>query len=211
MMAITNKRKRSAGAGRKPKGPIGENSSWLQARITDDLRTRLDQAAIENGRSLSQEAQVRLKASFDLPAELQKSWGPPHIKDLAQLIAIVVRRIESDVSGQPFAQEAGDWAWHRNAFTHAAVREAINVILAYYRPHGAIEVPAEVRRLAEFLGPERAAMQSTPEGVGHTCALGVLYQAAIHTEPPPLARGATGYGRLHHVLPNIRKHLGEPK
>lgn len=208
---MTNKlRKRAPGAGRKPKGPISGNSGWLQARITEDLRARLEHAAAENGRSISQEAQLRLKESFDLPAEMQKAWGPAHIKDLAQLVALVTRRIETIVSGNPFAEEAGEWAWHRNAFTHAAVREAIAVLLKHYKPDGTIETPSEVRKRAESIGPEYAAMQSTPEGVGHSCALGLLDQLVMHSEPPPLAQGTTGYGRLYYVLPNIRKHLGKP-
>ena len=90
-IAMTNKiRKRAPGAGRKPKGPISGNAGWLQARIAEDLRAQLEQAAARNGRSLSQEAQVRLKDSFGLSAKLQKAWGPKDVQSLAYLVSRVV-------------------------------------------------------------------------------------------------------------------------
>ncbi len=206
---MTNKkRKRAPGGGRRPKGPISGNAGWLQARITEDLRTSLDRAAAQNGRSLSQEAQVRLKESFDLPAKLQKHWGPPHVRALAQLVSSVVLRVETVVSGDPFAEKVSECAWHRNSFTHAAVCEAVDLILAQWKPAGPLETPPEIRKRAELLGPEHAQAQSTPEGVGRSCALGLLDQLAF-MQLPPWPSDTDGYGEGYYVLPNIRDVLNE--
>ena len=208
---ITMTNKRAAGGGRKPRGPFVGNSAWLQARITEDLRARLEREAALNGRSLSQEAQVRLKGSFDLPAELQKAWGPPHIKDLAQLISSAVRSIEMAVNDDPLPERTGDWSWHRNPFTHATVCAAINAILAAYKPVGAMEVPLEVRKRAELLGPEYAEAQATPEGLALSIVRGLLEQLTWMEKPPTNPDAKAHYGAKHHVLPNIRNDLGEPK
>jgi hypothetical protein len=64
------KRKRAPGGGRKPKGPIKGKSAALSTRITPELRQLLDDAAEEAGRSLSQEVELRLRASFG-PAPLR--------------------------------------------------------------------------------------------------------------------------------------------
>jgi hypothetical protein len=214
---MTNKhRKRAAGGGRKPKGPIGGNTGWLQARITEELRTRLEHAASENARSLSQEAQVRLQESFDLPAEIRKAWGPPDVKALAQLVSRVVRSVQSSVSGNPF-EEAGPLAWHRNPFTHAAVRVAIETLLAHYKPDGPIETPPEVEKRARFIEPQHSETMTTPESVGLSCALGLLSQLATYSRPPyPLPAKAKDadakYAEGFYAFPNILRDLDkEPK
>jgi hypothetical protein len=209
-MTMTNKtpRKRAAGAGRKPKGPIVSNGAWMQARITEDLRTSLERAAAENGRSLSQEAQVRLKESFDLPARMQKDWGPPDVRELARLVSRVVRSVHNSVGGNPFL-EAGDLAWHRNAFTHAAVETAIKTVLASYKPAEPMETPPEVMKRASWVSPDQADKVTTPESVGLSCAMGLLDQIAI-LETPKNPGANTHYGDNYYVLPRIRKTLGKP-
>jgi hypothetical protein len=208
-IAMTNKpRKRAAGAGRKPKGPIGGNAAWLQARITDDLRERLEQAAAASGRSLSQEAQVRLQESFDLPAELQKSWGSPEVRALAQLVSRVVRTVHGSVGASLFS-EAGDLAWHSNPFTHAAVSTAIATLLAHYRPAGSVETPPEVKKRADWVTPEQAEAVTTPESVGRSCAMGLLDQLAIMDTPPRNIAANAHYGESYYVLPHIRSILGK--
>jgi hypothetical protein len=202
-------RKRAPGGGHKPKGPISKNAGWLQARITEDLRARLEQEAAQNGRSLSQEAQVRLKESFDAPAKLQAEWGPPHIKALAQLVSRVARSVEGCV-GDPFGSESEALGWHRNAFTHAAISAAVTALLAHYKPDGPVEIPEDIRKSTEWMAEEQAAHQRTPEGVGLMCALGVLQRVA-YQEPPPLNPSAgTHYAEGYYVFPQIRRDLKEP-
>lgn len=175
-------------------------------------RERLEREAKQNGRSLSQEAQVRLKESFDLPAQLQKQWGPPHIKALAQLISRVVRSVENGAGANPFATADSDLAWHRNAFTHTAVCAAISAILARHKPEGTVEIPEAVKKGTEWIvreaGEEQAERERTPEALGLSCARGVLDQLTYQQQPPPLnhqpnAHFAEGY----YVFPDIHKIL----
>jgi TraY domain len=207
-ITMTNKpRKRAKGGGRKPKGPIEGNSGWLQARITEELRARLEQAAAQNGRSLSQEAQLRLQKSFSASAKLEKAWGPPDAKALAYLVSRIVRGVQNSVGANPF-HEAGDLAWHRNPFTHAAVSAAITMLLAHYKPEGPIETPPPVMKRAEWVPPEQAETIVTPESVGQSNAMGLIDQLAMHKQLPPNAANTT-YGENYHVLPDINKILGD--
>lgn len=50
--------------GRPPKGPQEGKKSFLSTRIPVDLRSRLEHASAESGRSLSQEIEFRLEQSF---------------------------------------------------------------------------------------------------------------------------------------------------
>ena len=203
---MTNKpRKRAAGAGRKPKGPINGNSGWLQARITEDLRARLEQAAAENGRSLSQEAQVRLRESFDLPSKLQDSWGPPEVRALAQFVSRAARSAQNSVVG-PFT-EAGDLAWHRSPYTHAAIEAAVAVILARFKPAGPLEIPQNVKEREAYAGPE----QTTAESLGRAIAMGLLMQYDAHQRAPEKFSPGAHYGEAHYVFPQLRKELGETR
>jgi hypothetical protein len=218
---MTNKlRKRAPGGGRKPQGPFSNKLATLSTRITVELRERLDQETAQRRTargvtpwSLSQEIELRLRESLELPAELQKAWGPAHIKALAQLVSRVARSVESAVGAYPFADDAGDLAWHRNPFTHAAVTAAINMLLAHYKPVGSAQTPPEVKKRAEWIeresGKEEAARQCTPESVGLSCALGLLDRLAS-PEPPPLNHPANEhYAEGYYVFPNIHKILSK--
>jgi hypothetical protein len=202
-------KRRAPGGGRKPKGPISGNTGYLQARITNELREKLEQAADKNGHSLAQEAQIRLKESFDLPAEIQREWGPPEVKALAQLVSRLVRTVQVEVGGNPF-KNSGDLAWHRNPFTHAAVCTAINTLLAHYKPEGPIETPPEVKKRATYVPAEQADMVTTPENVGLSCALGLVQSIAIMQLPEGMPRAEQHYAAGHYLFPRIRKQLGEP-
>jgi hypothetical protein len=215
---MTNKRKRAPGAGRKPQGPFSNKLATLSTRITKELRDSLNAATMRRrdahgGRpwSLSQEIEFRLRESIELPAELQKAWGPPHVKALAQLVSRVVRSVETSAGANPFAEDAGELTWHHNPFTHAAVVVAIGAILAHYKPAGAVQVPEAVKKRTEWIeqesGKEQAAHQRTPESIGLGCALGLLNQVASYSPPPLNPPTGAHYASGFYVLPHIRESL----
>jgi hypothetical protein len=215
---MTNKRKRAPGGGRKAQGPFSNKLATLSTRITKELRDGLDAATAsrrnDNGGrpwSLSQEIELRLRESIELPAELQKAWGPPHIKALAQLVSRVVRSVETSVGVNPFAEDAGELAWHRNPFTHAAVVAAIGSILAHYKPTGDVQVPEAVKRRTEWIeqesGKEQAEHQRAPESIGLGCALGLLNQLATYSPPPFNPQNGAHYASGFYVFPHIREIL----
>jgi hypothetical protein len=219
---MTNKRKRAPGGGRKPQGPFSNKLATLSTRITAELRQRLDQETEHRRKargaspwSLSQEIETRLRESLDLPAELQVAWGPPHIKALAQLVSRVTRSIEAGAGADPLTNEAGELAWHRSPFTHAALVSAVAAILAHYKPAGEIQTPPELKRSTEWIereaGEREAGRQRTPENFGMSCARGLLGQLAFQQAPPLNHSANARYGESHYVLPHIRDILKEPK
>jgi hypothetical protein len=212
---MTNKtRKRAAGGGRKPQGPYSNKLATLSTRITSELRERLDQATEQRRArrpaapwSLSQEIEQRLRDSLNLEDLLEQQWGAPDVRALAQLVSRIVRSVHSSVGANPFA-EAGDLAWHRNPFTHAAVCAAISILLAHYKPEGPVEVPPEVKKRAQWVAPEQGEAATTPISVGTSCALGLLSQMATMQAPAPEKISSNAhYGEGHYALPAIRKIL----
>jgi hypothetical protein len=105
-----SRRKRAPGAGAKPRGPFRGKSATLTTRITPETRAELERSAQEQGRSLSQEVEARLR---DFTRQNQ---GPPHIRSFADAISMLFFRIES---------KTGECSLD-DPFTAAAVRQAIS-------------------------------------------------------------------------------------
>jgi hypothetical protein len=220
-MVMTNKqRKRAPGGGRKPQGPFSNKFATLSTRITGELRESLDRETARSREaraprpwSLSQEIEQRLRDSIDMPAKLHKAWGPEHIKDLAQLVSRVARSVEFAVGANPSADDAGNLAWHKNQYTHAAVTAAINTILAHTKPSEPAQTPPEVKKRAEWIkresGKEEFERQCTPESVGLSCALGLLDRLASPGFPPMNHPANEYYAEGYSVFPNIRKILSK--
>jgi hypothetical protein len=65
--------------GRPTKPPTPGERVPLSLRVTAEIRERLEKAAVEKGRSLSQEAELRIERSFDreelLPEVLRLAYG----------------------------------------------------------------------------------------------------------------------------------------
>lgn len=122
---IDKKGKRSAGAGR-PKST--ENEVAITARMPEDLRTKLNEAATSKGRSLSQEIQFRLQNTFTNPQKHGGIYGRlPGADDrnfaLGLLVGEIAGRLET-VTGEP---------WTKNEFTRATLLAAIDEVLARWK------------------------------------------------------------------------------
>jgi hypothetical protein len=132
----------------------------------------------------------------------------PHVRALAQLVSRVVRSVETSAGANPFAE--GEFAWHRNPYTHAAVTAAINALLAHYKPAGAVRVPEAVEKSRAWIEQkEQADLARTPESVGLSCALGLLSQLATYSAPPLNRDDGANYASGFNVLPDIREILGK--
>jgi hypothetical protein len=110
------------GAGRKPKGTLTNKSAWLSTRIRDDTREKLELAANENDRSLSQEIELRLRGSF---IERERD---PWLRALAYLIGEVVR--VSDIKGEDLKHEPA---------LYVMFKAAVVAILDALAPRGSID------------------------------------------------------------------------
>jgi hypothetical protein len=82
--------------GRPTKPPTPGERVPLSLRVTAEIRDKLEKAAVEKGRSLSQEAELRIERSFDreelLPEVLTLAYGKPVadvlIEERPQLVKI---------------------------------------------------------------------------------------------------------------------------
>ena len=75
-------------AGRPKRQPNPGERVPLGLRVTPELKTRLDDAANQSGRSQSQEAELRLEQSF----RQDEDFGGPEIANIARLVAAAFLR-----------------------------------------------------------------------------------------------------------------------
>jgi hypothetical protein len=204
-------RQRAPGGGRKPQGEFGGKSAVFSTRITPELRAALGREAARSGRSVSQEVERRLRDSLEMPSELQKEWGPPHIRILAKLLSDVTHSVEGRLGAHPFDEKPSEFAWHKNGHTHAAVCTAINAILARWKPAQPGPTPEALKQPSEWIaqqfGQEVAERECTPEAVGLSCALGLLDQMARLQRPPIDHPASVHYSPNYHWYPEAREIL----
>lgn len=89
--------------GPKPKGPFADKRATLATRITDETRQKLDQAAAANGRSLSQEVEVRIEESFQ--------YGGPRTAELLRRLAA---QVETWPGGDEWLDDPRGYQWVRD-------------------------------------------------------------------------------------------------
>lgn len=119
-------------AGRKPKPDDLRRSASLGLRITQGLRTKLDESALAAGRSISEEVEARLKASFESDSSTRSRWGgTPQARALAGLFCRMTDEIEGH-TGKPFQLDR---------FTHDHVVAGFAQLLRACRPEGTGEPP----------------------------------------------------------------------
>jgi hypothetical protein len=118
------------------RGPKAKQKSVLKSapvsfRFTVGLRHKLETAARENGRTMSQEAERRLAES------LREDGGgishSPQTRALVQLMAEAISMVEQ-------------WTykrWHTDRFTYDILRKTIDILLIDAMPKGKRRVPSE--------------------------------------------------------------------
>jgi hypothetical protein len=129
--------------GRPPKpGRPGERIS-LGLKVTAQTKERLDREAKKNGRTQSQEAELRLERSFernDLLADvLSLAYGRPLAGLLVALGEAMDRAGRLAALLAPCPRE--DWFDHPFAYDQAL--SAAHILLEAARPPGAVERPAD--------------------------------------------------------------------
>ena len=98
--------------GPKPRGPFQNKRLTLTTRITEDLRKKLEAAAEDSGRSLSQEIELRLIESFTAAESLATA---------ERLAASANRAL--DVAEE--VMERGQLLWTRGEAVLAKVQELL--------------------------------------------------------------------------------------
>jgi hypothetical protein len=150
---------RSKRIGRPTKaGKEGEKSA-LGVRASAELKQRLIHAAERNGRSLSQEAEMRLERSFSE----ERGWGGPAIQHMAYLMASTFALAGSRAA---HAKQHGDWTpeeWIHEPYCYEAAVAAVMDRLLSERPEG-LDGRAVVNRLLTRLANAGIAVGADQEG-----------------------------------------------
>jgi len=141
--------------GRPPLPPGERRGASMGFRPTPEIRAKLEQAAHENGRSMSQEVEARLEASFLDEEARNREMGGKELRALFRLLGAAAEIIEAR-TGKNWSE---DWdtgmavfsAWQRLLVdampkTPAAVQKAIQSLAG---PTEELSVPdlAQVRQL----------------------------------------------------------------
>lgn len=180
----------------RPRKPLGERKrTHITLRVRDATREALGRAALENQRSLSEEAEFRIERSFareDLLADaMELRYGSPLAGKLYMLGEAMRRAGELGgwyASGRTLAGFR-DWFTIPYAFDQAA--RAANYIIEKLRPPGDIWAQSEPPDLAEDIArqlieevvqsePRAPANDGRPKDIRHL--LGEEITARLHGE-----------------------------
>ena len=131
--------------GRPPASPDGPKRAAIGLRASNDLRSRLEAAAAETGRSLSQEAEIRLEQSF----ESDSAFGGAEQAALLRMMAAAAQLIEAR-TGKSWLED-----FDTGYAVSAAWRQLVNMSL----PH----VPDDDRAALDIEAPERPAYPTPPK------------------------------------------------
>ncbi len=143
--------------GRPSKSPKPGTRASLGLKVTADIKQRLDEAARANGRTQSQETEVRLEQSFRnellLPQLLDSAFGP-EASGLLMLLGQCIRRTEirTETQLRQTEEEVANWSVHPWTYQQAA--EAIEQVLSQLRPSGEVRephIPATTTPDAEYM------------------------------------------------------------
>lgn len=147
-----SKQPRRIGRPTKPVSP-GKRAS-LGLKVTAEIKQRLDEAAVANGRTQSQEAEARLEQSFGaenlLPQTLDLKFEGV-TAGLLLLLGLVVKSVTfhaARVTPRPFERQED---WVRDPRIFAEVEAATKRVLEELRPPGDAGPACDIgRRMAEI-------------------------------------------------------------
>ena len=114
--------------GRKPKGEYQGKSVVFSTRLRADTKKALEVAAEASGRSLSQEAEHRLRRSFDEDRTLFERFGGRENYAVLRLIGTCL-----DSGFNPLNPDA---SWRDDPYVFQQTLEAVTVVLKAFRPPG---------------------------------------------------------------------------
>lgn len=140
-------RKRKAGGGRKPKGPIANKAATFSTRITPQTRDAIDRVASETGLSVSQAAERLIQIGLD--ARRRRGADRP-LRALLFLIETLALSIAGGrwMDQNAYNDESHKEAiaalrdeWRTNKFNYRAFKLAVFSLLEALEPKGEIVSP----------------------------------------------------------------------
>jgi hypothetical protein len=117
---------RMAKRGRAPKGEYAGKTEVMSFRITPDTKVALKKAAGTSGRSLSQEAEHRLRRGLDEEETISSLWGDAKTSAMLRLAAQVVQSVATVRDAKLH--------WTADARVFDVAIEAIAKTLKLFRP-----------------------------------------------------------------------------
>jgi hypothetical protein len=166
--------------GRAPQGEYAGKTSVMSFRITPDTKAALRKAAAASVRSLSQEAEHRLRRGLDEDETISSLWGDSKTLAMMRLVAQVVLSLGK-------VREA-KMHWTADVEVFDAAMEAIIGTLRVFRPH--------------MLGPASLATGSPDIGAP---ALGIVREAKAADPARPLNKSTT----RQRAMTRFKEDLGE--
>ncbi len=155
--------KKSRG-GRPRKGPIKQGEKvQIGVRVSPALQAQLDKAARESGRSLTQEAEMRLEHTFrqehEAPSFITAKYGN-RIGSLLIMLGSAIRgtggaaAVAGIVPWKTLAESMiGEDSWLDDPFLFDQAAKAISFIVEAWRPRGEIVEPPDALINEREIGP----------------------------------------------------------
>lgn len=172
---------RRTGRPRRRQPKPGERVS-LGLRVTTAMKTALDRAALESGRSQSQEAEFRIEQTFaaekSLIEALNFNYGP-ELAFVMQTVgeAMKLAGAEAAFYARFYSKDARGWWDNPYAFTQAM--QAAHAILIAVKPDGDATPPCvtPLQTIGDYVPPEYD-LDAFPNRVGAAAATSILEEAA---------------------------------
>jgi hypothetical protein len=133
--------------GRPTKPPTAGRKSPLGLRVTPEIKDALDGAAQRNSRTQSQEAELRIEATFRAEQQLSQGLELVYGRQIAGLLTLlghVLRDLGPMACTVANLSAEVDPDWLSNSFAVDQAEKAINFIFDCIRPSGD-PVPAHLR------------------------------------------------------------------
>lgn len=141
----------------------------LTFRTRGGLRDQLEEAAKESGRSISEEAEQRIIASFDRVDEI---FGSRALYGIMQTVAAAMKATGETAMARNFKMDATNWLDDPYSYDQAV--KAAHKILEAFRPEGEIKPPARMRFIDADGKDDTAMGERLNANIGEGFAAGVL-------------------------------------
>lgn len=182
--------------GAKPKGPITDKRRAFTTRITEEMRERLEQAAAESGRSISQETELMLESAFERDIAFHAMFGSAELNSLFKMLAAA-----ADIVDERMGK-----SWKSDYETFVAMKTAWEKLINGLRP----DLKAEDRTvLAEVREADPGPSPTPPTRSANLAAL--EYRASHDTEPGLLGMGGPLAPEERETLEAYEREEGEYK
>jgi predicted transcriptional regulator len=116
----------------------------LGLRVTPEIKKRLDDAAKDNGRSQSQEAEMRLEHTFTATNAVLDALDLAYGRRLTGLLLAMAHAAQLTGTRAVFVSQAnitGGEDWMSDPYAYDQAVKAIEVLLEAYRPAGKVRIP----------------------------------------------------------------------